>query len=81
MQSWLIIDPVGGQQVFFIEVPEDKQMKNRVHFDLVPTDRTGDEEIERVRAVGAHPSMADVEPTARGGSCSPILRATSFGAR
>jgi len=51
----MIIDSAGGQQVLFIEVPEDKQVKNRVHFDLVPTDRTRDEEIERVRALGATP--------------------------
>jgi len=30
-------------------------VKNRVHFDLVPTDRTRDEEIERVCALGATP--------------------------
>jgi catechol 2,3-dioxygenase-like lactoylglutathione lyase family enzyme len=51
----MIIDPAGGQQVLFIEVPEGKQVKNRVHFDLVPTDRTRDEEIERVLALGATP--------------------------
>ncbi len=49
----MIIDPAGGQQVLFIEVPEGKQVKNRVHFDLVPSDRTRDEEIERVLALGA----------------------------
>jgi catechol 2,3-dioxygenase-like lactoylglutathione lyase family enzyme len=49
----MIIDPAGGQQVLFIEVPEGKQVKNRVHFDLVPTDRSRDEEIERVLALGA----------------------------
>jgi hypothetical protein len=54
-EECMIIDPAGGQQVLFIEVPEDKQVKNRVHFDLVPTDRTRDEEIERVRALGAMP--------------------------
>jgi len=37
----------------FIEVPESKRVKNRVHFDLGPIDRTRDEEIERVRALGA----------------------------
>ena len=39
----------------FGPVPEGKQVKNRVHFDLVPTDRTRDEEIERVLALGAMP--------------------------
>jgi len=40
-------------QVLFIEVPEPKQVKNRIHFDLRPTDRTRDEEVERVLALGA----------------------------
>jgi hypothetical protein len=39
--------------VLFIEVPEAKQVKNRIHFDLRPIDRTRDEEIERVLALGA----------------------------
>jgi predicted enzyme related to lactoylglutathione lyase len=49
----LIISADGHQQLLFIEVPEDKQVKNRVHFDLRPTDRTRDEEIERVLGLGA----------------------------
>jgi hypothetical protein len=40
-------------EVLFIEVPEGKQVKNRLHFDLRPIDRTRDEEIERVLALGA----------------------------
>ena len=40
-------------EVLFIEVPEAKQVKNRIHFDLRPVDRTRDEEIERVLALGA----------------------------
>src|SRR4029077_14508183 len=54
-EECMIIDPSGDQKVLFIEVPEDKRLKNRVHFDLVPTDRTRDEEIDRVRSLGAMP--------------------------
>jgi catechol 2,3-dioxygenase-like lactoylglutathione lyase family enzyme len=43
----------GTTPVLFLEVPEGKQVKNRIHFDLRPTDRTRDEEIERVLALGA----------------------------
>jgi len=39
--------------ILFIDVPDAKQVKNRLHFDLVPTDGTRDDEIERVRALGA----------------------------
>jgi predicted enzyme related to lactoylglutathione lyase len=52
-EECMIIDPAGEQRVLFIEVPEGKRVKNRMHFDLVPTDRTRDEEIERVLALGA----------------------------
>ena len=52
-EECMIIDPSGGQKVLFIEVHESKRVKNRVHFDLVPMDRTRDEEIERVLALGA----------------------------
>ena len=53
-EECMIIDPAGGQQVLFIEVPEGKQVKNRVHFDLVPTDRTRDEEIRAGPRLGGH---------------------------
>lgn len=43
----------GGHQVLFIEVPEPKSVKNRMHFDLRPTDGTRDEEVERLRGIGA----------------------------
>jgi hypothetical protein len=52
-EECLIISTDGDQQLLFIEVPEGKQVKNRVHFDLRPTDRTRDEEIERVLGLGA----------------------------
>ena len=48
-----ILDPVGGHRLLFDEVPDDKQVKNRLHFDLAPTDRRRDDEIQRVIALGA----------------------------
>jgi hypothetical protein len=39
--------------VLFIQVPEAKSVKNRIHFDLRPTDRTRDAEVERLRGIGA----------------------------
>jgi hypothetical protein len=53
-EECLIISADGHQQLLFIEVPESKQVKNRVHFDLRPTDRTRDEEIVRVIGLGAN---------------------------
>ena len=34
-------------------MPEPKTVKNRVHLDLMPTDRTRDEEVERLLGIGA----------------------------
>ena len=45
--------PDGQPGLLFIPVPEPKTVKNRVHLDLVPTDRTRDEEVERLLGIGA----------------------------
>ncbi|MFD0372231.1 VOC family protein [Streptomyces sp. NPDC127114] len=42
-----------GADLLFIQVPEKKSLKNRVHLDLQPQDRTRDEEVERLIALGA----------------------------
>ncbi|MEU6843809.1 VOC family protein [Streptomyces sp. NPDC046716] len=39
--------------VLFICVPEGKAAKNRLHIDLQPQDRTRDEEVDRLFALGA----------------------------
>lgn len=43
----------GGHHLLFIEVPEGKAGKNRLHFDLRPTDVTQDEEHDRLLGIGA----------------------------
>ena len=42
-EECMIIDPVSGHRLLFVETGDVKQGKNRVHLDLVPTDRTRDE--------------------------------------
>ncbi len=49
----LIVAPDGSAGLLFIRVPEPKSVKNRIHLDLVPTDRTRDAEVDRLTAVGA----------------------------
>ena len=49
----MITDPVTGHQVLFIEVPDVKQVKNRIHFDLVPREGTRDGEVTRLLEHGA----------------------------
>lgn len=39
--------------IIFVPVPDEKKVKNRVHIDLRPVDRTRDEEVERIVALGA----------------------------
>jgi hypothetical protein len=54
-EECMIIGSDADPRLLFIEVPEGKQVKNRVHLDLQPSDRTRDEEIDRVIALGAKP--------------------------
>ena len=48
-----LIEMENGPGVLFIGVPEAKSIKNRLHLDIMPTDRTRDEEVERVLGIGA----------------------------
>jgi catechol 2,3-dioxygenase-like lactoylglutathione lyase family enzyme len=52
-EECMIVDPDTGHRLLFIEVPEDKAVKNRIHLDLRPRAGTRDQEIERVRQLGA----------------------------
>ena len=52
-EECMILSPDGSHRILFIEVPDAKQVRNRVHLDLRPTDATRDEEHERVLALGA----------------------------
>ncbi|MEU6983598.1 VOC family protein [Streptomyces sp. NPDC046324] len=53
-----------GADLLFIQVPEGKAVKNRVHLDLRPQDRSRDEEVERLLALGA--TMVDDHRNADG---------------
>ena len=43
----------GSHSILFIEVPETKQVKNRMHFDLAPAGTTRDAELARLTSLGA----------------------------
>jgi hypothetical protein len=47
--------------MFLAAVEEGKEVKNRMHLDLSPVDRSRDEEVERLLALGA--TYADVGQT------------------
>lgn len=45
--------PDGGHELLFLEVGDARQVKNRVHFDLRPQERTRDAEVDWAISVGA----------------------------
>jgi hypothetical protein len=52
-EECMIRDPDTGHRILFIEVPDRKSVKNRVHLDLRPRSGTRDEELDRLLAHGA----------------------------
>ena len=48
-----IVSRDGSHQLLFVEVPEPKQVKNRVHFDLRPAEGPRDAELARLLEHGA----------------------------
>ena len=52
-EECMIFSPDGRTRVLFIEVPDTKQVKNRMHFDLVPAEGTRDAEAARLISIGA----------------------------
>jgi glyoxalase superfamily protein len=52
-EECMIHSPETGHHVLFIEVPDARAVKNRLHFDLRPVDRTRDEEVDRLVSIGA----------------------------
>jgi hypothetical protein len=51
--------PAGaGPTILLVRTPDVKSVKNRLHIDVNPTDRTQEEEVERILALGA--TRADV---------------------
>jgi hypothetical protein len=45
--------------VAFVKVPEEKSVKNRLHIDVSPTDRTTAQEVERLLGLGASHANID----------------------
>jgi hypothetical protein len=52
-EQCMILDPESGHRLLFIETPDERAGKNRIHLDVVPIDRRRDAEVERVRGLGA----------------------------
>jgi catechol 2,3-dioxygenase-like lactoylglutathione lyase family enzyme len=54
-EGWVSLRRPDGEGPFlsFDTVPEKKVVKNRVHLDIRPTERTREEERERLESLGA----------------------------
>src|ERR687885_244534 len=46
-EECMIFSPDGRRRLLFIEVPEPKSLKNRLHLDLSPTDVSREVEVAR----------------------------------
>ncbi|MFD7626799.1 VOC family protein [Streptomyces sp. NPDC059851] len=62
----IIKDPAGGPTMLFVRVPEGKTAKNRIHLDLQPAGRTRDEEVQRIRDLGARVITDQTRPDGGG---------------
>jgi hypothetical protein len=49
----MIRDWQTGHRILFVETPDAKQAKNRLHFDLRPTERDRDDEVAWAVSLGA----------------------------
>lgn len=52
-EECMILDPGSGHHLLFIEVPEAKAVKNRIHLDLRPRSGTQADEVARLVSIGA----------------------------
>ncbi|MGI8691954.1 MAG: VOC family protein, partial [Geodermatophilaceae bacterium] len=52
-EECMISSADGSHRILFIDVPDAKQVRNRVHLDLQAVDRRRDDEVERAIRLGA----------------------------
>lgn len=52
-EECMIFSPDGSTRLLFIDVPDTKQVKNRLHLDLRPAEGSRDDELARLLSLGA----------------------------
>ncbi len=52
-EECMVFSVDGSHRILFIEVPDAKTGRNRIHLDLRPVERTRDEERDHVLSLGA----------------------------
>lgn len=65
-EECMIFSPDGTHRLLFIEVPDAKVVKNRIHLDLSPSDGTRESEVARLLALGATAFADHVRPNGSG---------------
>jgi len=76
-EECMIFSADGTHRLLFIEVPDAKQVKNRVHLDLKPAAGTREQELERLMGLGAHQIADRRRPDGSGWIVPPIPKVTS----
>ena len=61
-----VMTPDPPPLLLFIHVPEGKVVKNRVHMDIAPLERTRDEEVESLTGLGGRVLADHRTPEGRG---------------
>lgn len=61
-EECMIFSADGIHRLLFIEVPDAKQVKKRMHLDLKPAERTRKQELERLLGLGAPPDRRPTPP-------------------
>jgi predicted enzyme related to lactoylglutathione lyase len=61
-----LMAPEPLPMLLFIRVPEGKTVKNRVHLDIAPLERTRDEEVDRLTGLGGRVLADHRTPEGRG---------------
>ncbi|WP_405798088.1 VOC family protein [Streptomyces sp. NBC_01506] len=73
-----VLVEADGITLLFVEVPEPKSVKNRVHVDLEPQDGTREEEVERLLALGATLVEDHRSPDGRGWATLADIEGNEF---
>jgi Glyoxalase-like domain len=76
-EECLIQAPDRSHRLLFVEVPDRRQVKNRIHLDLRPVDATRDEEVARLLALGA--TQVDDQRDVRGDGTGWVVLADPEG--
>lgn len=71
-EECMIFPADGAQRLLFIEVPDAKRVKNRLHLDLMPAEGIRDEELQRLLGLGARTWSTSTSPRKSSPPSTPL---------